>query len=96
MKKRKQEKPGSRDGDLSFLLKPIVNRNKAAEKRLRGFVRLAKRGKTTLEIAKELKCSDFTVVTMRQELKQAARKGYSLKKYIQAGRPFRQGNKQLA
>jgi len=95
-KPRKKEAVGSRDGDLGFLLLPPKSKRGIADSQVRLFVRLAKRGYLTEKICKEMKVSSFTVSQLRGELKRAAIKKYTLKKYLAEGRPLRYGNKVLA
>ena len=95
-KVRKIEKRGSRDGDLSFILEPPKQKRGIADKQVRLFVRLAKRGYDNVKIAKDMKVSTFTASQLRTELKRAALKKYTLKKYLEDGRPLRYGNKVLA
>lgn len=85
--------PSNRDGDLQFLLVPLPSERGWTFKKAKRMIRLLKTRKKLDIIAKEVGFSVCGVSIFLQELKRAAKKKYTLKKYFELNRPLRTGKK---
>ena len=91
-----QKVNGHANGDIPNInlkeyLPWLVKRVKPFDyKEVVNILELRKQGLGTSEIAKSLGRSDYTVFKLTREFLRAAEKGYTLKEYIEEGRPFKQ------
>ena len=85
------------DTDLKFLWEMFPRNQKVwTEQNFRKLVKFLKDGKKAKYISTQIGVAESGVCNVIQELKRAAKKGFTLEQYVKAGRPCQYGKKVLA